>query len=128
MFTAEQIKAAHSKVKSGADFPAYIREIKGLGVTQYEAFVADGHITYYGDENQATTPPKYVPVVVGAYADTTSFIAELKAHQKGETDFMHFIMRCAELGINKWCISMVAMTCTYFDRDGKEVLIELIPD
>ena len=33
MFTVEQIKAAHSKVKSGADFPSYIKEIKSLGVT-----------------------------------------------------------------------------------------------
>ena len=32
MFTLEQIKLAHSKVKSGADFPAYIKELKALGV------------------------------------------------------------------------------------------------
>jgi hypothetical protein len=35
MFTVEQIKASHSKVKSGADFPSYIEEIKVLGVTHY---------------------------------------------------------------------------------------------
>jgi hypothetical protein len=35
MCTVAQIKAAHSKVKSGADFPAYIKESKALGVTQY---------------------------------------------------------------------------------------------
>jgi Protein of unknown function (DUF1398) len=35
MFKVEQIKAAHGKVKSGADFPSYIREIKVLGVTSY---------------------------------------------------------------------------------------------
>ena len=46
MFTVEQIKAAHSKVKSGADFPAYIQEIKALGVTHYEAYVSDKHINY----------------------------------------------------------------------------------
>ena len=39
MFTVEQIKVAHSKVKSGADFPAYIQDIKKLGVTFYETFV-----------------------------------------------------------------------------------------
>lgn len=33
MFTIEQIKTAHSQVKSGADFPAYIQEIKKLGDT-----------------------------------------------------------------------------------------------
>ena len=48
MFTLDQIKSAHSKVKSGADFPAYIREIKELGVTYYEAYVADGHVDYHG--------------------------------------------------------------------------------
>lgn len=42
MFTVEQIKAAHSKVKSGADFPAYIQEIKSLGVTHYEAYSLTG--------------------------------------------------------------------------------------
>ena len=48
MFTVEQIKTAHGKVKSGADFPFYIKEIKLLGVTHYEAYVADGHIDYHG--------------------------------------------------------------------------------
>jgi hypothetical protein len=28
MFTVEQIKSVRSKVKSGADFPRYIQEIK----------------------------------------------------------------------------------------------------
>lgn len=31
MFTVEQIETAHAKVKSGADFPNYIKEIKELG-------------------------------------------------------------------------------------------------
>jgi hypothetical protein len=30
MFTLEQIKQAHSQVKSGADFPRYIQTIKIL--------------------------------------------------------------------------------------------------
>ena len=42
MFSMEQITQAHSKVKSGAGFPAYIAEIKQLGVTSYETHVSDG--------------------------------------------------------------------------------------
>jgi hypothetical protein len=34
MFTIEQIKQAHNKVKSGADFPKYIQEIKKLGMAE----------------------------------------------------------------------------------------------
>ncbi len=32
MFTIEQIKEAHAKVKSGADFPNYIHDLIILGV------------------------------------------------------------------------------------------------
>lgn len=39
MFTVEQIEQAHGKVKSGADFPKYIQEIKALGVTSFETWV-----------------------------------------------------------------------------------------
>jgi hypothetical protein len=41
MFTVEQIKAVHSKVKSGADFPNYIKEIEILGIIHYGTFVTD---------------------------------------------------------------------------------------
>jgi len=43
MFTLNQVKQAHSKVKSGADFPAYIVAIKTLGVVYYQTYVTDGH-------------------------------------------------------------------------------------
>jgi hypothetical protein len=32
MFTIAQIKKAHSKVKSGEDFPVYIQDLIALGV------------------------------------------------------------------------------------------------
>jgi hypothetical protein len=57
MFTLDQIKLAHSKVKSGADFPAYIQELKVLGVTSYETFVGDGHTDYHGSNNVIVSNP-----------------------------------------------------------------------
>ena len=48
MFTIEQIKTAHSKVKSGSDFPVYIKEIKKLGLIYYDTFVSDGHTDFFG--------------------------------------------------------------------------------
>ena len=50
MFTIEQIKAAHSKVKSGADFPGYIQDIKRLGVNAFETWVIDSHTEYFGKD------------------------------------------------------------------------------
>ncbi|MEQ9168667.1 MAG: DUF1398 family protein [Fulvivirga sp.] len=128
MFTVEQIKAAHSKVKSGADFPAYIKEIKSLGVTHYEAYVSDGHIDYHGaDSHTVKLPAKYDPLVVAETTQTEHFKAELIAHQQGKTDFITFIKMCAETGIEKWEICMDKMSCTYYNKKGNEILVEEIP-
>lgn len=128
MFTAAQIKAAHSKVKSGADFPSYIKEIKALGVTHYETYVKDGHIDYHGDNNySATVPEKYKPLTIADRPKTEEFKAELLAHQQGKTDFLTFIRMCAEFGIKKWAVCMNKMTCTYYDKAGNEILTEEIP-
>lgn len=127
-FTVEQLKTAHGKVKSGADFPAYIKEIKALGVTHYETYVSDGHIDYHGANNYtAKVPSKYEPLAIAKVANIEVFKAELLAHQKGKTDFLTFIKMCAETGIEKWEICMDQMTCTYYDKKGNEILAEAIP-
>ena len=128
MFTAEQIKAAHSKVKSGADFPAYIQEIKLLGVTHYESYVSDGHIDYHGTDNYtAKVPSKYSILAIAEIQNAEQFKTDLKAHQQGKTDYLTFCSDCAKSGIEKWVVCMDKMTCTYFDKAGKEILSEVIP-
>ena len=128
MFTVEQIKTAHSKVKSGADFPSYIKEIKLLGVTHYEAYVTDGHIDYHGaNDYTAKVPAKYDPLIIADTSKADEFKAALIAHQQGKTDFLTFIKMCATFGIDKWEIFMDKMTCTYFDKVGNEILVEEIP-
>ena len=128
MFTLNQIKEAHSKVKSGADFPAYIREIKAMGVTQYESYVSDGHIDYHGaNGHTAKVPAKYDALIVADQPDQEQFKTDLKAHQQGKTDYQTFCRDCAKSGIEKWTVSMDQMTCTYYDKAGNEILIEMIP-
>ncbi len=128
MFTVEQIEAAHGKVRSGADFPAYIKEIKSLGVTHYETYVLNGHIDYHGaNDHTAAVPAKYDPLEIADTPKTEEFKAELLAHQQGKTDFLTFIKMCANCGIEKWEISMDKMTCTYYDKAGNELLVEKIP-
>ncbi|RUA18508.1 MAG: phage envelope protein [Flavobacteriia bacterium] len=128
MFTVEQIKAAHGKVKSGADFPAYIQEIKAMGVIHYETYVTDGHVDYYGVNGYTiTAPAKYGAVAIADKCNSEQFMIELKEHQKGNTDYPTFISMSAEMGIEKWAVSMEKMTCTYYDKKGNEVLVEKIP-
>lgn len=128
IFTVEQIKAAHSKVKSGTDFPSYIKEIKSLGVTHYETYVSDGHVDYHGANNYtAKVPPKYEALVITDTANIMQFKADLKVHQQGKSDFLTFIKNCAGFGIEKWAICMDKMICTYYDKAGNEILVEEIP-
>lgn len=128
MFTLNQIAFAHSKVKSGADFPSYIQEIKKLGVTRFETWVKDSHTDYFGANNfQLTSEGKYPDLKINELSNEDQFIAYLKIHQKGETDYMQFCNHCAETGIEKWVVCLEKMTCTYYDTSANEILVEQIP-
>ena len=128
MFTVEQIKVAHGKVKSGSDFPSYIQDIKRLGVSHYETYVSDGHTDYFGkDDYKRTSPSKYDTLTIAEKSNVEQFKADLKAHQHGETNYLTFCKIAASLGIEKWSVCMGKMTCTYYDKAGSEMLVEEIP-
>ena len=128
MFTVTQIKEAHSKVKSGADFPKYIQEIKGFGVQSFITFVKDSHTEYFGADNFTTSSnPKYEDLEIAEITDSEKFKAQLKVHQQGKTDYFTFCKDCAETGIEKWIVDLNKMTCVYYDKYGNEILVEEIP-
>ncbi len=128
MFTIEQIKNAHSKVKSGADFPNYVQELIQLGVSYYETFVTDGHTDYFGKENyKVSTDEKYDKLIIADESNVSQFQIDIKAHQAGKTDYPAFCGDCAKAGIEKWAVDMAQMTCTYFDKAKNSLLIEIIP-
>ena len=128
MFTIAQIKEVHSKVKSGADFPAYIQDLILLGVERYETYVTDGHTVYQGSNGfSVPSDAKYSALEVANQSDKTQFQKDLKAHQQGQTDYPTFCGSCATAGIEKWVVDMPAMTCVYYDKAGNEILAETIP-
>lgn len=128
MIHIEDIKSAHAKVKSGADFPAYIKAIKQMGVKSYATYVADGHTDYHGNAGERlTSEARYEVKSISAAADQEQFIASLRHHQQGHSSFPEFVTACATSGIEKWEVDLHAMTCTYFDRKGETILVEEIP-
>lgn len=129
MFTLAAIEQAHDQVKSGADFPKYIQQIKGMGVLSFETWVKDSHTDYYGTNGfQTSSTPQYESLLISATTDKDKFTTQLKIHQQGGTDYYTFCKDCAETGIEKWIVDLEKMTCAYFDRAGKEILVEQIPD
>jgi uncharacterized protein YbcV (DUF1398 family) len=128
MFTVDQINAAHAKVKTGADFPAYIQEIIQLGVVSFETFVSDSHTIYFGKDNfQTCSTGMYETMAIADSTNKEQFIHCLKIHQQGQTDYPAFCRDCAAAGIEKWIVDLQAMTCTYIDKENNEVLVETIP-
>jgi uncharacterized protein YbcV (DUF1398 family) len=129
MFTVEQIEKAHKKVKSGADFPRYIQEIKKLGVKGFETWVKDSHTEYFGENTfSAKSKSKYHELIISENSNKEDFKTQLKNHQEGKTDYFTFCKDCAETGIEKWVVSLDKMTCIYYDKIGNEILVEQIPD
>ena len=127
-FTINDIKAAHQKVKSGEDFPQYIKEIKGLGVSHYTTYVNDGNTEYFDADNQsAQTGGKYDTLGISEKVNLDNFKRRLKLHQQGGTDYMTFCNDCAENGVEGWVMNLDVMTCTYFGKERNDILIEQIP-
>jgi uncharacterized protein YbcV (DUF1398 family) len=128
MFTIEQIKAAHSKVKSGADFPSYVQEMKSLGILFYEHFVSDGRIQYHGSNNfTLSADPKWTSVEVAETGNKESLKHSLLIHQQGQTDYLTFCKQAAEAGVERWIVDMQNMICTYYNKLGNKILVEEIP-
>lgn len=97
-------------------------------VTDYESFVIDGHTNYYGkDGYRATVPAKYELLNIARQCNDEQFKADLKDHEHGKDNYLAFIKINAYLGITKWEVCMQKMACTYYDKEGNEVLAEEIP-
>jgi uncharacterized protein YbcV (DUF1398 family) len=128
MFTIQQIKDTHSKVKSGADFPQYVQDMIGLGVKSYDLYVHDGHAVYRGANGyEIQSDAKYAPLPVNDNSNAQQFTQYLKSHQQGGTDYPTFCQHSAETGVEKWTTDMEAYTCTYYDKAGNVMLEEEIP-
>ena len=127
MFTVEQVRQAHSKIRNGSDFPAYVRDIQLIGVHYYETYVADRHTEYFGVHGfKVSTRPEPEILLISNTLNVEQFRNSLLIHQRGRTNYLTFCRDCARAGIEKWAVSLERMTCTYFDKSGAEILTEII--
>lgn len=127
MFTLAQIAQAHSRVKSGADFPRYVQELIALGVRRYTTWLTDGHTDYEGEGHRLSTEPKYAQRAIAGNRDDARFRERLKLHQQGGTDYPTFCDDARAAGVERWVVDARAMTCSYFTPADEVVHTERIP-
>lgn len=129
MFTIEQIHQAFEKVNSGADFPQFAQDLKAIGVTHYDNFVADGRTKYYGiNDFTLDGGSKYPEMEVSNISSADNLKHTISIHQQGETDYPTFCKQASEAGVEKWTNHMIEMTVTYFDKKGNILTVEPIPE
>lgn len=127
MFTLEQLAEARSRVKSGADFPALVQTFIQLGVRRYTTWLTDGHTDYEGADQRLSSPPTHAEHPIADRVDRDHFLARIKHHQQGLSDYPTICNEARAAGVQRWVVDTVAMTCTYFDKAGNAVLVEEIP-
>lgn len=128
MFTIDQIQEAFGKVKSGADFPQFVQDLKAIGVTHYDNYVADGRSVYYGTDNFSIKgEPKYLAMTINTESSADKLKHSISIHQQGQTDYPTFCNQAANAGVEKWTTHMIEMTVTYLDKQGNKLTVESIP-
>ena len=129
MFTIHQIHEAFAKVKSGADFPQFVQDLKAIGVTHYDNFVSDGRTKYYGPNNFILDgESKYPEMQVNDTGSADRLKHAISIHQQGQTDYPTFCAQAADAGVEKWTTHMIRMTVTYLDKKGNSLTVEPIPN
>ncbi|HZK63347.1 MAG TPA: DUF1398 family protein [Puia sp.] len=91
-FTIEEIRAAHAKAKTGADFPGYIRDIKKLGVHHYDYHVENGSNVYFDKDGNyvSARPAETIQRTVSDNASPDMLKKYLLNHQQGAAIILHF--------------------------------------
>ena len=64
-----------------------------------------------------------------ALAETSqreTFLQHLRRHEQGQTTYLEMSTGLAQSGIEKWTVDTARMTMTFYDKAGREMLIEQI--
>lgn len=127
-FSIEEIQIAEQKIKTGADFPRFIQEIKAMGVERNDVYVMNGMSIYFGkDDHTVESAPVYEALLIEEQSSAEDLKEALKIHQQGKTDYQTFCRQAAAAGVEKWVTDLKEMIVTYLDMAGNELVVENIP-
>ena len=125
MFTIEQINDLHARLGSARTLPEYVLALKGLSVERYDSYLADGHSEYFGQGgHRVVSPPVHGVLPVAETGQRETFLQH--RHERRETTYLEMSRGLAQSGIEKWTVDTGRMTMTFWDKAGREMLVEQI--
>ena len=127
MFTLDQISDIHDRLGKQSTLPDYLKALNDIGVAYYDSFLTDGHSEYFGKENQKiVSPPVHERLTIASKSNREGLLHHLNLHNQGETDYLEMSQGLAGSGVEKWSFDTGKLTITYYDREGRELLVEMI--
>ena len=127
MFTLDQINDIHERLGKQTTLPEYLKALNVIGVDRYDSFITDGHSEYFGKDNQkVVSPPVHKRLTIANTSNREGLLKHLSLHNEGKTDYLEMSRGLAESGTEKWSFDTNKMTITYFNKEGREMLVETI--
>ncbi len=127
MFTLEQIDDIHSKFGKMDMLEQYLKALNVIGVCKVDSFLRDGHSEYLGEDGfTLASPPAHDILEVATASNASELLEQLRLHKQHKTNYLQMSKGLASSGVEKWTFDTNAMTLTYFDKTGNEMLIETI--
>jgi uncharacterized protein YbcV (DUF1398 family) len=127
MFTIEQIRDIHDRLGTIERFPDYVRELGAIGVVRYDSYVSDGHSEYFAQNGRSVVSAAvHEMLAVNEASDREKVVEHLRLHQLGRTSYLEMSEGLAGSGVEKWAVDTNAMTLTYVDKQGRELVTEVI--
>jgi uncharacterized protein YbcV (DUF1398 family) len=127
MFTIEQIHDIHDRLGTMERLPDYVRALRAIGVKKYDSYLSDGHSEYFAEDGQSVVSAAVHEVLpVNDASDREKVVEHLGLHEIGRTSYLEMSKGLADSGVQKWTIDTTAMTLTYLDKQGRELVTEAI--
>ena len=127
MFTIEQINDLHARLGRARTFSEYVLALKSLVVERYDSYLADGHSEYFGQGgHRVVSPPVHEVLPVAETGQRETFLQHLRWHERRQTTYLEMSRGLAQSGVEKWTVDTGRMTMTFYDKAGREMLVEHI--
>jgi uncharacterized protein YbcV (DUF1398 family) len=127
VFTVERINDLHARVGSAKTFPEYVRGLKALGVERSDSYLCDRHTEYFGQGgHKVVSPAMHELLRVAQTSQRETFLEHLRRHERRQTNYLEMSRGLAESGLEKSTVDTGRMTMTFYDKAGREMLVEPI--
>ena len=125
MFTLDQITNVHDRLGNAKTLFEYAKALNALGVMYADSYITDGHSEYFGKDGYVVKSPSYHQTFeVAENSNEETFHEYMELSEQGKIGYVEMSEGFAKSGVEKWTMDTSRATFTYYDKSGKQLLVE----